>query len=685
MKSSIFSKFFSDYKRIIKILEAEGLNKDESVIFFNQILILFFLEKNNIYFKDKNYLEIKLNCYKNYYNDFLKRVIHIFLEKNTDIKMLSVLEFNISEDTIKKIYRLMNKYNYSLNIEQRLNDINPIVLMNIFEKIINQKEKGAYYTPKKTTSYIVEKSLYMTLFNSIFDIEDLRIISNILENFKENLFEGLNFHKKDIDHYINNNQVDFNLNDLIKYNVNLKNLFKYYLLIIDDNKKLTLIMKKIFELKVLDPTCGSGAFLLEILNEVMYLKKSICKKLNLNKNDYELYMETISANIFGIDLMPGALEILKIQLYLNSFIYNKNNKIRNFKFNLINKDFLSFEIKDFKNRDLLGFDCIVGNPPYIEKRLLTSDYSKNNLKSYKCGNIYAYIMEHSLKFLKNNCNLGMIVPMSIVSTKRMKDLREILGKNSSYIFYSNYADRPSCLFKGVHQKLSIVLLNKEKINGQIYSSKYNHWNSLEEKNLFNKISYIKIESEFIGNEFIPKIGNSIEKSIYKKIKSKKVPILENFKENGSPIYLTSRLCFWNKSFIKEMTSSEYNKYYLNTNENAKIINAVLNSSLFFMFWEIVSDGWHITKKELIEFKFSLENLNESLRFRLANISDELEKDLEKNKKYVGTKQTDFEYKHKYSKNIINKIDLELSKYYLLTEEELDYILNYNLKYRIGEK
>lgn len=683
MKSSIFNKFFSDYKRIIKILEMEGLSKGESVMFFNQVLILFFLEKNNIYFKDKNYLEIKLNFYENYYNDFLKRVIYIFLEKNTDIKMLSVLEFNISKETIKKVYKLMNKYNYSLNIEQSLNEISPIVLMNIFEKIINQKEKGAYYTPKATTYYIVEKSLYMTLFNSIFDIKDLRIISNILENFKENLFEGYNFYKQEIDCYINNN--NFNLSDLIKYNVNLSNLFKYYLLIVDDNKKLNLIKKKIFELKVLDPTCGSGAFLLEVLNEVINLKESILKKLNINKNNYELYMETISENIFGIDLMPGALEILKIQLYLNSFTYRKNNEKRNFKFNLINKDFLSFEIKDFKNKELIGFDCIVGNPPYIEKRFLSLDYSKNNLKSYKCGNIYAYIMERSLKFLKNNCKLGMIVPMSIVSTKRMKDLREILEKNSSYIFYSNYADRPSCLFKGVHQKLSIVLLNKEKINGEIYSSKYNHWNSLEEKNLFNKISYIKIESEFRGSEFIPKIGNNIEKSIYKKIRSKKVSILENFKETGSPIYLTSRLCFWNKSFIKEMTSSEYKKYYLNTKDNAKVINAVLNSNLFFMFWEIVSDGWHITKKELIEFKFSLENLNESLRNRLASINDELEKDLEKNKKYVDTKQTDFEYKHKYSKDIINKIDFELSKYYLLTRKELEYILNYNLKYRMGEK
>ena len=57
--------------------------------------------------------------------------------------------------------------------------------------------------------------------------------------------------------------------------------------------------------------------------------------------------------------------------------------------------------------------------------------------------------------------------------------------------------------------------------------------------------------------------------------------------------------------------------------------------------------------------------------------------LEKTKKYVGTKQTEYEYKHKMCKDIIDKIDNELSKVYNLSDEELLYVKNFALNYRLG--
>ena len=69
---------------------------------------------------------------------------------------------------------------------------------------------------------------------------------------------------------------------------------------------------------------------------------------------------------------------------------------------------------------------------------------------------------------------------------------------------------------------------------------------------------------------------------------------------------------------------------------------------------------------------------------LIKLNKKLEKDLEKNKKYIGSKQVDYEYKHKYSKSIIDKIDDIINETYNLTDEEKEYIKNYAYIYRMND-
>ena len=111
----------------------------------------------------------------------------------------------------------------------------------------------------------------------------------------------------------------------------------------------------------------------------------------------------------------------------------------------------------------------------------------------------------------------------------------------------------------------------------------------------------------------------------------------------------------------------------------------MNSNLYYFMWETISDGWHITRKELEFFKFDMELLNHEYRSKLIDLAFKLEEDLEKNKEYVGTKQTKYEYRHKKSKLIINEIDLLLKNHYGFTDEEYNHIINYNLKYRMNDE
>jgi len=106
----------------------------------------------------------------------------------------------------------------------------------------------------------------------------------------------------------------------------------------------------------------------------------------------------------------------------------------------------------------------------------------------------------------------------------------------------------------------------------------------------------------------------------------------------------------------------------------------MSSNLFFYYWITISDCWHVTNQELSEFRLSLDKINSNA---LSETAETLEDDLEAKKEYVGTKQTDYEYYHKKSKPIIDKIDKVLARHYGFTNEELDFIINYDIKYRMG--
>src|SRR5699024_2099315 len=113
-------------------------------------------------------------------------------------------------------------------------------------------------------------------------------------------------------------------------------------------------------------------------------------------------------------------------------------------------------------------------------------------KTIKCGNLFAFTLERSCQLLKENGVLGMIVPISIISTPRMASLRELLKNNGHFVFYSNFGDRPGTLFNGVHQKLTIILIQKnsnQNSNAKIYTTSYYHWYNNERNKLFQTLYY----------------------------------------------------------------------------------------------------------------------------------------------------------------------------------------------------
>lgn len=206
----------------------------------------------------------------------------------------------ISDKFFEEFYSHLANYNFTID-ENSLEDselsIDPEMLGRIFENLLAEinpetkenarKSTGSFYTPREIVDYMVSSSIY----------EYLKDKTNIEKNI---------------------------LKTIVFKNEEPKN---------DYDK--TKILSALFELKILDPACGSGAFPMGILQKMMKILSLIDEdatiwfKLqskafieeNSGKNiNYLRKLKIIKDSIFGVDIQPSAIEISKLRFFLSLIV-----------------------------------------------------------------------------------------------------------------------------------------------------------------------------------------------------------------------------------------------------------------------------------------------------------------------------------------------------------------------------
>lgn len=425
-----------------------------------------------------------------------------------------------------------------------------------------------------------------------------------------------------------------------------------------DNSSKEIISKTVF-----DPTCGAGEFLLATLDyKIDFLKKS---KSRIYLSD----VQRLAGTLFGNDINVESVLITKLRLFLSLLYKFGPRKISNLA-NILNNNFTSYDYITEK-LESKQFDIILGNPPYVED-------SKSGLDlTEKYGNIYANVLENAAKQLKPDGVMGFIVPLSYVSTPRMKKIRNRLYELVPEQHILSYADRPDCLFVSVHQKLNILIAKKssEKV---IYTGNYTYWYKKEREKLFKDVHLCV--NNFIEDGFIPKLGTLNDSIIFGKIISQDQSLFEISTNGEHSVYLNMRAAFWIKAFLVPKEGNEYKKLSYSDPLLANYVMCILNSSLFWWFWICISDCWHITQKELKAFKVPV-NVDFE---KVSNLAQNLQNKLEETKVYVGTKQIEYEYKHKFCIEEINAIDDYIGELFGLTISENDYIKKFATDYRMSK-
>ena len=195
-----------------------------------------------------------------------------------------VLTIDYPEKYFVDLLEFFEQYNFTID-ENSPDDhevgIDPEMLGHIFENLLEEnREKGAFYTPKEVVQYMCKESIVQYLSNS-FDAK------TDIEKFVRNHIVSETFAAKD---------------------------------------NAVLLNELLDEIKVCDPAIGSGAFPIGILQEIFEAKKFIYPYLKTNKefNPAQVKKDIIQKSIYGVDLEKGAVDIAQLRFWLALVVDEEN-------------------------------------------------------------------------------------------------------------------------------------------------------------------------------------------------------------------------------------------------------------------------------------------------------------------------------------------------------------------------
>jgi len=538
----------------------QAFNHDEKKIrdyikkMMGRITFLHFLQRKGWMCGDLNYMQ---NMFQNsaYKNDYLDSVLEplffgvlntkpaereaLFTEYGWDKKLLHEWrdipylngglferddtdepESRFPAEYFQRLFQFFSEYNFTID-ENDPNDaevgVDPEMLGKIFENLLeDNKDKGAFYTPKEIVRYMCQESLIAYLETNT------TIAKDKIRQFVLTPEEGVAH--------------------------------------IPDNKKDKLL-NALKNVKICDPAIGSGAFPMGLLNELLKCREALStfnfQFSTFNSTRSQLKKSIIQNNIYGVDIEKGAVDIARLRFWLsivvdeeeasplpnldykimqgNSLIesykgmdlsrltYDNKDKSHITEYSIFDDDTNQLQrrvtqlltqyyscsdheqkhrlqrdishaisqqlelqkfdpaiLHELKHINLAenthfflwhtwfsdvftkgGFDIVIGNPPYVVVSEKDKESFYHNYQTKNCLELYSYFFEQGIKLLNSKGILSFITGSLYTKGLKFEALRKYLENNTQLIAYRNEGD---VVFKNVNMPTSTILLYKSNEN-----------------------------------------------------------------------------------------------------------------------------------------------------------------------------------------------------------------------------
>ena len=200
--------------------------------------------------------------------------------------------------------------------------------------------------------------------------------------------------------------------------------------------------------------------------------------------------------------------------------------------------------------------------------------------------------------------------------------------------------------------------------------------------MIRDLAFVHVCRSYIRNGRIPKIGTQLEHNLLSKLYNNAVGSIEKYTTpQGRPIYYRKAGGRYYKIITLTPTGSSAEGEIIVEKNLQKAIAAIMSSSLYYWYWLIHSD-WHNMRSLEVSW-FPLPTLTEDNIAHLENLYDAYSDDLHNNIKVTATGLVC--YFARKSKKLIDKIDDYIGPLYGFTIEEIEFIKNYEIEFRISDE
>lgn len=313
------------------LISKEAIEKTEN--YYQNALLKLFFETLNTKVQDRNPLAL---------NKLFEKIPYLnggLFDESEEDKLFTKLQLDA---WLLPFVEILESYDFTVDessSQYQQVAVDPEMLGRIFENLLaSQNEEteklanqriafGAFYTPREIVDYMVNESIkafLQTQWEQNIIEEKSKQLNNPEPN--SNLFgdkkpQQLTIEVKRYELKPDEkNKIEKSLENLFAANPDAAHLKK-------DEKNL--LLNFLEQIKILDPACGSGAFPMGILHKLVELHEA----LGTVKSSYELKKDILSQNIYGVDIMPMAIEIARLRAWLSLVLeedYKPNDRVHNF-------------------------------------------------------------------------------------------------------------------------------------------------------------------------------------------------------------------------------------------------------------------------------------------------------------------------------------------------------------------
>ncbi len=352
-----------------------------------------------------------------------------------------------------------------------------------------------------------------------------------------------------------------------------------------------------------------------------------------------------------------------------------------------------------------GFHVIIGNPPWKEYAAVRKQYRVLNYVTESTGNLYALCIERAMAIRSAFSRFSFIVQLPLVNSSRMETVRNLLSKDSDLLWVVPFDDRPGKLFNGLQHCRSSIFISatgaKCKQDECIFVTRYQRWYTEARSTLFDNLDFVRLKNALhIFDDQYPKFADSEFESVMAnalRASSQNIGTKRSAKPTKHFIFYQEATQYWVKATVGlpyydkngVVSAPAHGRYlYWDSAEQAYAVCALMHSSLFYLFFVTFGDCFHLSQTLCDAFPLPEGLLADP---QLALLGKALMRDLEQNagRATIQTKDgnaiTYAEFYGSKSKHLIDQIDKVLAQHFGFTAEEVDAVMNYDVKFRMGDE